>query len=195
MNNFLLHHDLASLRGSLFDLKVYEMISMGRKVEMISNMVIRPFTLEDVDFIIIGQLELYEKEYGFTSDLWKVYLNGGVLDLVNQFDKKKDCIYILEYNGVPSGCAAIKHVDEVTAKFRFFFLDSELRGLGAGRKLLDMTLDFCKENGYKQVFLWTFSTLKVARHLYKSKGFEITETQENDDWGTIILEERWELDL
>jgi GNAT superfamily N-acetyltransferase len=162
---------------------------------MISNILIRPFTLDDVDFIICGQLELYEEEYGFTSDRWKAYLKDGVYDLVTQFDKKKDCIYILEYNGVPSGCAAIKHVDEVTAKFRFFFLDFELRGLGVGRKLMDMTLDFCLENDYKKVFLWTFSTLEVARHLYKSKGFKITEIQENDEWGTTILEERWELDL
>jgi GNAT superfamily N-acetyltransferase len=163
---------------------------------MISKgIVIRPFTSKDVDFIVYGQLELYETEHGFTSDIWKEYIYDGVHDLVNQFDDEKDCINILEYEGVPSGCAAIKHVDEMTAKFRFFFVDSEIRGLGAGRKLLDMTLDFCKEKSYKHVFLWTFSTLQAARHLYKSKGFKITETQENNDWGTVILEERWEMDL
>ncbi|MDD1763959.1 MAG: GNAT family N-acetyltransferase [Methanobacteriaceae archaeon] len=169
---------------------------MGRSIEIIKKgILIRPFALEDVDFIIVGQLELYEREYGFTSDIWKAYLTDGVHDLVNQFDKEKDCIFILEYNGVPSGCTAIKNVDEGTAKFRFFFLNSELRGLGAGHKLLDMAIDFCRENGYKQVFLWTFSTLKAARHLYKSKGFKIIETQENNEWGTTVLEERWELDL
>ena len=169
---------------------------MGRKVEMLSKgIIIRPFGLEDVNFIIAGQLELYEREYGFTSHIWKAYLKGGVQDLKNQFDEEKECIYILEYDGVPSGCAAVKHVDEVTAKFRFLFLNSELRGIGAGHKLLDMTIDFCKEKGYKRIFLWTFSNLEAARHLYKSKGFKITETQENNEWGTTILEERWEIDL
>ncbi len=157
--------------------------------------VIRPFNREDVNFIIGGQLELYEREYGFTSHLWKAYLTNGVHELVNQFDEGRDCIYILDYDGVPSGCAAIKQVDEVTAKFRFFFLDSKLRGLGAGHILLDRALDFCRDKGYKHLFLWTFSTLKAARHLYKSKGFKITETQENKEWGTTILEERWEMDI
>ncbi|WP_286473846.1 hypothetical protein [Methanobacterium sp. CWC-01] len=35
---------------------------MGRKVEMLSKgIIIRPFGLEDVNFIIAGQLELYER--------------------------------------------------------------------------------------------------------------------------------------
>ncbi|AUB55057.1 GNAT family N-acetyltransferase [Methanobacterium subterraneum] len=159
------------------------------------NLEIRPFTAEDVDFIIYGQLELYEKEYGFTSDIWKGYIKDGVHELVNKFDNEKDCIYILEHHGVPSGCSAIKHVDEMTAQFRFLFLDSKIRGLGLGRKLLDMSIDFCKENEYKRVFLWTFSTLQAARYLYKNKGFTITETKENNEWGTPILEELWEIDL
>lgn len=168
---------------------------LGESLMINPGIVIRPFTPKDVDFIIHGQLELYEKEHGFTSDIWKAYITEGVLDLVDQFDEQKDCIYILEYEQVPSGCAAIKHVDDLTAKFRFFFVNYKVRGWGAGRILLDLALDFCKKKGYNHVFLWTFSTLHPARHLYKSKGFKITETQENNEWGTVILEERWEMDL
>jgi hypothetical protein len=51
------------------------------------------------------------------------------------------------------------------------------------------------EKGYRRVFLWTFSTLAAARHLYASKGFRITETHENSGWGETILEERWDLDF
>jgi GNAT superfamily N-acetyltransferase len=159
------------------------------------GLIIRPFTLEDVDFVISGQLELYEAEYGFNSDIWKMYLKDEVHDLVDKFDSKKDCIYILEYNGSTKGCAAIKHIDDVTAKFRFFFVDSKLRGKGAGHKLLDMAIAFCKKNGYKYVHLWTFSTLYAARHLYERSGFRIINTRENNEWGTPILEELWELDL
>jgi len=169
---------------------------MSRNKDSIYNdIVIRPFVLEDVDFVISGQLNLYEVEHGFTSEIWKSYLMNGVNDLLNQFDNEKDCIYILEYNGIPSGCAAITHLDEVSAKFRFFFVDSELRGFGAGHKLLDMAIDFCKEKGYKHIHLWTFSTLKAARHLYKSKGFKITQTHKNNEWETPVLEELWEIEL
>ncbi|MBN2488617.1 MAG: GNAT family N-acetyltransferase [Methanosarcinaceae archaeon] len=160
-----------------------------------SSVVIRPFNSADVDFVISRQLSLYELEHGFTSEIWKAYLTGGVRELVDQFDDERDCMYILDHNGTPSGCAAITHADEVTAKFRFFFVEADLRGMGAGHKLLDMAIDFCKEKGYKHVFLWTFSTLLSARHLYISKGFKMTETQENTEWGTVVLEERWDLDL
>ena len=140
-------------------------------------------------------MELYEAEYGFNSDIWKTYLKDEVHDLVDKFDSKKDCMYILEYNGSTGGCAAIKQVDDDTAKFRFFFVDFKLRGKGAGHLLLDMAIDFCKKSEYKNVHLWTFSTLYAARHLYKLKGFRITDTRENNEWGRPILEELWELDL
>lgn len=159
------------------------------------GLVIRPFTLKDVDFIISSQLELYEVEHGFTSDIWKAYLTDGVHELVTQFDSKKDCVYVLEYNEVPSGCAAVTHVDDLTAKFRFFFVDSKLRGWGAGHLLLDICINFYKEKKYKHVHLWTFSTLKAARPLYKSKGFNISETRENNEWGTHVIEELWKMDL
>jgi GNAT superfamily N-acetyltransferase len=160
-----------------------------------SNFLIRPFKLNDMDFVISRQLALYEREYGFTSEIWRAYLTGGVRNFVNQFDSKRDYMFILDNNGVPLGCIAITHVDEATAQLRFFFLEPEIRGLGAGRKLIDQAIDFCKEKKYRRVFLWTFSTLMAARHLYGSKGFQITETHENRDWGEPVLEERWELSL
>jgi N-acetylglutamate synthase-like GNAT family acetyltransferase len=104
-------------------------------------------------------------------------------------------MYILEKNGVSKGCIAITHVDEMTAQLRFFFPEPDVRGQGAGRNLLDRTIVFCKEKKYNHIFLWTFSTLMAARHLYASKGFHITETHVNNDWGKPILEERWNLDL
>jgi len=160
-----------------------------------SNITIRPFKETDVDFVISHQLALYKLEYGFKSEIWKAYLTEGVHNFVNQFDNKRDCMFILEKNGVSSGCVAITHVEEATAQLRFFFLEPEMRGLGAGHKLLDMAIDFCKEKKYVHVFLWTFSTLMAARHLYDSKGFRITETHENKDWGEPVLEERWDLNL
>ena len=67
--------------------------------------------------------------------------------------------------------------------------------LGAGNKLLETALIFCKEKQYKHVFLWTFSNLEAARHLYAKKGFQRKETRENTEWGVPVLEERWELNL
>ena len=160
-----------------------------------SSITIRPFTGPDVDFVISRQLALYKSEYGFTSEVRNTYLTDGVHTFVHHFDPEKDCMYILENKGVPRGCIAITHTGGATAQVRFFFLEPAMRGRGAGHLLMDMAIDFCKARDYEQVFLWTFSTLMAARHLYRSKGFRITDTRENTDWGEKILEERWDLVL
>jgi GNAT superfamily N-acetyltransferase len=166
-----------------------------RSAKAATGITIRPFRETDVDFVISRQLSLYASEYGFTSEIWQSYLTSGVHDFVNRFDCTRDCMDILENNGVPSGCIAIIHVDETTAQLRFYFLEPEMRGRGAGQRLLDGVIDFCRENKYEQVFLWTFSTLAAARHLYASRGFQITDSHINNDWGEPVLEERWELAL
>lgn len=56
--------------------------------------------------MIDRQLSLYESERHFTTEIWKNYLTRGVLSLVDKFDPEKDCMFILECNGSPSGCIA-----------------------------------------------------------------------------------------
>ncbi len=159
------------------------------------NIDIRPFKAEDVEYVIDRQLSLYESERQFTTETWKKYLTQGVLDLVDKFDENKDCMYILECDGNAAGCVAITHVSEDVAQLRYFFLEPEVRGMGAGTALLNKALDFCREKKYTHVFLWTVSAQETARTLYKKAGFEITETSENNTWGTPVLEEKWDMDL
>ena len=83
---------------------------------------VRPYTKADLPFIINGQLELYDAEYGFTSPVWKDYVAQAVHRLDAQFDAALDQMVILEYRGEPSGCIAIAHAGEGTAQLRFFFL-------------------------------------------------------------------------
>lgn len=160
-----------------------------------TNLSIRPFRETDLEYVIDRQLSLYETERNFTSDDWKQYLTRGVLRLAEHFDPELDCIYILECNNNPSGCVAITHSDKAAAQLRYFFLEPELRGLGAGHKLLNMAIDFCREKGYDHVFLWTVSVQETARHLYSKAGFHLTQTSENTRWGVPVLEERWDLEL
>ncbi|MBO0421504.1 bifunctional helix-turn-helix transcriptional regulator/GNAT family N-acetyltransferase [Enterococcus plantarum] len=160
-----------------------------------NSFTIRPFVSEDIDFIISHQITLFDREYGLNTNEWKSYVKDGVKKLVKQFDKTKDRIYILENHEQPLGCIAITHTNNYVAQLRFFFVDSSLRGLGAGNTLISKAIKFCRDNHYKEVFLWTFSTLTSARHLYEKNGFRIVDTQQNDSWGSPVLEEKWELNL
>ncbi len=165
--------------------------------EIRDGVVIRPYMSQsDIDFVISGQLELYEAEFGFDTPAWVAYVTDGVNELVRRFDTEKDCLLILEKDGVPAGSIAITHDDIETAKLRFFFIKHGARGFGAGRRLVETVVGFCRKRGYKRVYLWTFDQLDAARHLYGGAGFRVTETQFNDAWGdTVLLEERWELEL
>lgn len=156
---------------------------------------IRPYQEQDITYIIDRQLSLYESERQFTTEVWKNYLTQGVISLVDKFDPDKDCMFILECDGNASGCIAITHTENNTAQLRYFFLEPELRGLGAGTTLLNAALDFCRQKKYSHVFLWTVSAQESARKLYKNAGFKITETSKNKSWGTPVLEEKWDLDL
>lgn len=156
---------------------------------------IRPYREQDITYVIDRQLSLYESERQFTTEIWKNYLTQGVLSLVEKFDPTKDCMLILECNDSPSGCIAITHTEDNIAQLRYFFLEPELRGLGAGTALLNAALDFCREKKYSHVFLWTVSAQESARILYKKAGFAITETSKNESWGSPVLEEKWELGL
>ncbi|RPI40577.1 MAG: GNAT family N-acetyltransferase [Methanoregulaceae archaeon] len=104
-------------------------------------------------------------------------------------------MYIAENDALPCGCIAITHTDDGTAQIRFYFIEQELRGRGAGHQLIDRAIDFCRDAKYGRIFLWTFSTLAAARHLYASRGFQMTDSHVNNDWGEPVLEERWELAL
>lgn len=183
----LAEEERGELRRAMRTIKKY----LGAQV----GFTIRPFREADVDYVIERQLSLYETERGFSSAVWKRYLREGVAAFVDRFDPELDNMYVIENNGAPAGCVAITHAGAETAQLRYFFLEPELRGLGAGQRLFDQALAFCREKGYRRVFLWTVSAQKAARQLYAARGFTITETGENSEWGVPVLEERWDLAL
>ncbi len=75
------------------------------------------------------------------------------------------------------------------AHLRWFILDEELRGLGLGRKLLQLAMDHCDRHGFDEIRLWTLKGLDAARKLYELNGFEITGEYEGDQWGQMVIEQ------
>jgi hypothetical protein len=45
------------------------------------------------------------------------------------------------------------------------------------------------------VYLWTFEGLPVARHLYEKFGFKLVEQFDGMQWGTKVIEQKFELTL
>lgn len=155
---------------------------------------IRTFKAEDIDHIIERHMELYKGEYGFDAT-FRDYVSEAIYNFVKSHEKNRENIWVAELNGKVVGSIAIVKADNFTAQLRWFLIEPHIRGKGLGKKLITTAIEFCKENNYSRVFLWTISNLKAARHLYECYGFELTEISEHDIWGKHLIEERWDMQL
>ena len=152
---------------------------------------IRPFHHSDIEYVISRHKTLYYAERHL-SGTFSDYVDEIVYRFVQRYNLETDCLNILECNGVPAGSIAVARFDDQTAQLRFFMLEPEMRQRGYGNRLMDMALQFCRDRGYKKVFLLTITAQVVARHVYLSHGFYRVSSQDKSEWGDGVVEERWD---
>lgn len=111
----------------------------------------------------------------------------------SQTDRER--IWIVEKDGKVAGSIAIVEASQENAQLRWLLLHPNLRGYGIGKTLVEAAIRFCQDSDYSLVFLWTVSTLTKAAKLYHSVGFKLTEENIHKLWGTMVTEQRYELDL
>ncbi len=116
---------------------------------------------------------------------------------INNYNSLKDRIWSVTVNGKIEGSITIDGSSNNGnfAHLRWFIISDKLRGKGAGNYLIDQAISFCKEIGFDKVFLSTFKGLTPARHLYEKFGFVLIEEYPGEQWGTIVTEQRFELEL
>ncbi|SIS14500.1 transcriptional regulator, MarR family with acetyltransferase activity [Peribacillus simplex] len=158
-----------------------------------SEVLIRPFQPGDVGYVAYLHGTLYDKTYKF-GQMFEYYVMKGLTEFMIDTDGGE--LWIAEVNGEIAGSIAITKFSDTVAQLRWFVLNENYQGMGIGKKLMETALNFCKEQNYQHVFLWTVSTLETARHLYKKYNFRLTEEKPNEEWtGTKLIEERWDLNL
>jgi len=160
-----------------------------------SGVILRNYEQKDIDYIINRHEVLYQTEYNFLPRFTE-YVSIYVNKFNKHHDEKRENIWIAEKDGKQVGVIAVVKADEDTAQLRWFLIEPYMRGIGLGQKMLNTAIDFCKEKGYKHVFLLTVSILEAARHIYRQRGFKMTETSDNNEWADyLVKEERWDMDL
>jgi GNAT superfamily N-acetyltransferase len=100
--------------------------------------------------------------------------------------------WAVEKEGRLAGTLALTEESPGAARVRWFLLDPSLRGLGAGRRLLEELIAEADEAGYELLLLDTFSELRTAAHLYRGHGFAVTDEREWTRWGPTLLLQRYE---
>ena len=134
---------------------------------------------------------LYEQESGFDVT-FEAYVACPLAEFVLR-GSPRECLWMAERDGRLLGCVAIVAASEVTAQLRWFLVDPDARGMGLGKRLLDKAIEFSREHGYRNIILWTVSSLTAAAHLYRAAGFHKVEEKPGRMWGVDVVEEKYEL--
>jgi GNAT superfamily N-acetyltransferase len=161
---------------------------MGSQVG--KDIIIRTQKPGDAGYIAYRHCILYEKECGLEGTFEQYVLDSLVKYIEHRSEGE---IWVAEYNGQIVGSIGIVSTDKNTAQLRWFLIEPEFRGIGLGKQLMTIAVDYCKQKKFSLVVLWTIQELKVAHHLYSNFGFMPVAQVENNTWKRGVVEERWEL--
>jgi GNAT superfamily N-acetyltransferase len=147
----------------------------------------------DIGYIIYLHGILYAAEYD-----WDYNFETYVAEPLCAFARSKDPqqrIWIVQQSDKVCGSIALTRISSDKAQLRWFLLHPSLRGIGIGKKLMNMLLDFARQEHYQSIELWTVKGLDVACALYRRYGFELTEERTSHVWGSTVVEQKYLLDL
>ena len=113
------------------------------------------------------------KEYGGNRP-GTAYHDYNTEHMFESYQKENEIYFVAEIDEKIVGGSGIKHLSDTQeniAELQKLYLLKEFRGLGIGKKLVEMCLEFAKESGFDSVYLETFPNMKSAQELYKKYGF------------------------
>lgn len=138
----------------------------------------------------------YHAHWGF-GRFFEAKVATELSEFLSRFDEKRDGFWTALLEDRVEGSLTIDgiHFADKGAHLRWFIMSDTLRGKGIGNRLINTAIDFCKDNDYKRVYLWTFEGLDAAKHLYQKTGFKLVEQNRGIQWGAEVNEQRFELRL
>ena len=169
------------------------------------NLVLRPYTLEDVPIVLSKHITIYREEFNFPPEEFGTIVGKALDELVRS---ERGMMWIAEHPLYPStapstsddeggviwaGSIAVIPTAMGNAQIRVLLTASEFRSCGLGRMLMDRAMEYCRGEGFARIGLSTVSECHAARRLYQRYGFEIADVSENMLWGVTV--EWWEKQL
>jgi GNAT superfamily N-acetyltransferase len=138
----------------------------------------------------------YHHHWGFGL-FFEAKVATELAEFLRRYDEKRDGFWTATLEGRVEGSITIDalHVESEGAHLRWFIVSDALRGRGIGNRLINSALDFCRDRGYRRLYLWTFEGLHPARYLYEKSGFKLVEQRRGIQWGTEVNEQQFLLQL
>jgi len=136
----------------------------------------------------------YHEHWGFGS-FFEAKVATELTEFIGRYDEERDGFWTASLERRIEGSITIDglHAEGDGAHLRWFIMSDALRGRGIGNRLINAAIDFCRNKGYKRVYLWSFDGLSAARHLYQKSGFKLVEQLRGTQWGKEVNEQRFEL--
>ena len=167
---------------------------LGDKVQTSTSYLLRQHQPGDLGWIVHRQAILYAEEYGWDGT-HEALAGEIVAQFIKNYDPNRERCWIAEKDGERVGGAFVAKVSDDIAQLRLLHVESQARGLGIGKRLVEECVRFARQAGYQKMTLWTQSNLYAARHIYKQSGFQVVREQQHHSFGKDLTAETWELNL
>ena len=148
----------------------------------------------DIGYVTYMHGYFYQLEYGYVVG-FEAYVAKGLYEFFEQLNPMLDRVWVAEHEKRIVGFLLLMHRESNVAQLRYFILDPEYRGLGLGKKLSRLYLDYFHEKRYVSSYLWTTDELVKAAKIYRKMGFQLTNEIESDSFGKTVKEQRYDLKL
>jgi ribosomal protein S18 acetylase RimI-like enzyme len=147
----------------------------------------------DIGYVIYLHGLLYKKEYGYELK-FEAYVAQGIYEFYSQYDPEKERVWVCEHHGKMIGFMLLMNRGKA-AQLRYFLFEPAYRGIGLGKKLMSLYMEFLKECKYESSYLLTTDELPAAASLYIRHGFKLIESKKSDAFGKPVNEQRYEMNL
>jgi DNA-binding MarR family transcriptional regulator/GNAT superfamily N-acetyltransferase len=138
---------------------------------------------------------LYAREHGFDTS-FEALVAKIVAEFADHHDPARERAWIAALHGDPVGSIFCVDAGEGVAKLRLLLVEPAARGRRVGKQLVDECVRFARAVGYRELTLWTQSSLDAARGIYARAGFELaTSEPPSTQFGTTNASETWRLVL
>ena len=124
---------------------------------------------------ITGLHGTYYAEHWDLGLYFEAKVAGEMAEFLSRFDPARDGVWFAWMDGSIVGGVFIDghDADGEGARLRWFIIDPAYQGHGLGNRLMQAAMSFCREKGFRRVYLTTFAGLDSARHLYEKFGFRL----------------------
>ena len=145
-------------------------------------MKIRQFNKEDGEKVKSLILSILTSEYPYDK---KAFSESDLNNIKDTYSGPRDLFLVIESDGELIGTMAIKEENPESALIRRFFVATEHRRKGYGRKLMEEALAFCKSKEYKHIVFQGTNKMVQAIELCKKMGFN---EREHIDMGGFFIQ-------